>query len=61
MSDALAAIGPFAIDMYIPTLPSMAEHLQTSTAAAQMTLMAFFLGFGVTSRWLPAVSIACPS
>ncbi|MFC2248108.1 multidrug effflux MFS transporter [Labrys portucalensis] len=44
----LAAIGPFAIDMYIPALPSMAEHLQTSTAAAQMTLMAFFLGFGLT-------------
>ncbi|WP_454813321.1 hypothetical protein [Labrys neptuniae] len=46
----LATIGPFAIDMYIPARPSMAEHLQTSTAAAQMTLMAFFLGFGVTSR-----------
>jgi DHA1 family bicyclomycin/chloramphenicol resistance-like MFS transporter len=43
----LAAIGPFAIDMYLPALPSLAESLATTTAAAQMTLMAFFIGFGV--------------
>ncbi len=44
----LAAIGPFAIDMYLPALPAVALDLRTSTAHAQMTLMAFFFGFGLT-------------
>ena len=44
----LAAIGPFAIDMYLPALPSLAADLHATTASAQMTLMAFFAGFGIT-------------
>ena len=43
----LTAVGPFAIDMYLPALPSIAADLQASTAATQMTLMAFFLSFGI--------------
>jgi DHA1 family bicyclomycin/chloramphenicol resistance-like MFS transporter len=43
----LAAIGPFAIDMYLPALPTIATDLKASTAATQMTLMAFFIAFGV--------------
>ena len=43
----MSAIGPFAIDMYIPALPSIAADLQTTTAAAQMTLTVFFVSFGV--------------
>jgi DHA1 family bicyclomycin/chloramphenicol resistance-like MFS transporter len=43
----LSAIGPFAIDMYLPALPSIAGDLKASTAATQMTLMAFFMAFGV--------------
>ena len=43
----LSAIGPFAIDMYLPALPAIAADLHASTAATQMTLMAFFLAFGV--------------
>jgi MFS transporter, DHA1 family, multidrug resistance protein len=43
----LAAIGPFAIDMYLPALPTIAADLQASTAATQMTLMAFFIAFGI--------------
>ncbi|CAN5381948.1 multidrug effflux MFS transporter [soil metagenome] len=43
----LSAIGPFAIDMYLPALPSIAADLNASTAATQMTLMAFFVAFGV--------------
>jgi DHA1 family bicyclomycin/chloramphenicol resistance-like MFS transporter len=42
----LAAIGPFAIDMYIPALPTIAADLGASTAATQMTLTVFFIGFG---------------
>src|SRR5690554_5056424 len=44
----LAAIGPFAIDMYLPALPTIAADLGATTAATQMTLMAFFAGFGIT-------------
>jgi DHA1 family bicyclomycin/chloramphenicol resistance-like MFS transporter len=43
----LAAVGPFAIDMYIPALPTIAAGLQATTAATQMTLMSFFVAFGV--------------
>jgi DHA1 family bicyclomycin/chloramphenicol resistance-like MFS transporter len=43
----LSAIGPFAIDMYLPALPSIAADLDASTAATQMSLMAFFAAFGL--------------
>lgn len=43
----LSAIGPFAIDMYLPALPAIAADLHASTAATQMTLMVFFVAFGV--------------
>lgn len=39
----LSAVGPLAIDMYLPALPTIAEDLQTSPAAVQGSLMAFFL------------------
>jgi MFS transporter, DHA1 family, multidrug resistance protein len=43
----LSAVGPFAVDMYLPALPTIAADLQASTGATQMTLMAFFVTFGV--------------
>jgi MFS transporter, DHA1 family, multidrug resistance protein len=43
----LSAIGPFAIDMYLPALPSIAANLDASAAATQMTLTVFFLAFGL--------------
>ena len=42
----LSAIGPFAIDMYLPALPSIGESLGASTAAVQMSLLVFFLSMG---------------
>ena len=42
----LAAIGPFAIDMYLPALPTISSDLHATTAATQMTLMAFFIAIG---------------
>jgi DHA1 family bicyclomycin/chloramphenicol resistance-like MFS transporter len=39
----LSAVGPFAIDMYLPALPSIAEDFHASPAAVQGSLMAFFL------------------
>ena len=43
----LVAIGPFAIDMYLPAMPAIAEDLGTTTALTQMTLMVFFVSFGL--------------
>ena len=43
----LSAVGPFAIDMYLPALPTISESLGASTAATQMTLMVFFVAFGL--------------
>jgi DHA1 family bicyclomycin/chloramphenicol resistance-like MFS transporter len=43
----VTAIGPFAIDMYLPALPSIRASLHASTAATQASLMVFFLTMGV--------------
>jgi DHA1 family bicyclomycin/chloramphenicol resistance-like MFS transporter len=43
----LSAVGPFAIDMYLPALPSIAASLSATTAATQMTLTSFFVAFGI--------------
>lgn len=43
----LCAVGPFAIDMYLPALPTITGDLHASVAATQMTLTAFFVAFGV--------------
>jgi len=39
----ISAVGPFAIDMYLPALPSIGSDLSASSGAVQMTLLAFFL------------------
>ena len=43
----LSAVGPFAIDMYLPALPAIGSHLGADIAAVQMSLTAFFLSLGV--------------
>ena len=43
----LSAIGPFAIDMYLPALPSIGQSLNASMGAVQASLMAFFIALGV--------------
>src|SRR3954453_6811885 len=40
----LAAFGPLSIDMYLPSLPTLAQEFRTDTAAAQFTLSIFFIG-----------------
>ncbi len=42
----LASVGPFAIDMYLPALPTIAADLGTTVAGVQITLTAFFIAFG---------------
>lgn len=43
----LSAVGPFAIDMYLPALPQVAADLGTTEAGAALTLTSYFLVFGV--------------
>ena len=43
----LSAIGPFAIDMYLPALPSIGQSLGASVSAVQASLMAFFVSLGI--------------
>ena len=43
----LSAIGPFAVDMYLPALPSIGSSLNTSMPAVQASLMVFFIAMGV--------------
>ncbi|MNX67332.1 Bicyclomycin resistance protein [compost metagenome] len=44
---ALTAIGPMSIDMYLPSLPTIARDLGASTAAVQLTLALFFVGLAL--------------
>ncbi|MEO8882871.1 MAG: multidrug effflux MFS transporter [Devosia sp.] len=39
----LSVIGPFAIDMYLPTLPAISRMLSADTASVQASIMAFML------------------
>ena len=43
----LSAIGPLAIDMYLPALPSIGQSLGTSITAVQMSLLVYFLALGI--------------
>lgn len=44
----LSAIGPFAIDMYLPALPAIGASLVADVHAVQLSLMAFFLSFAIS-------------
>jgi DHA1 family bicyclomycin/chloramphenicol resistance-like MFS transporter len=43
----LSVIGPFAIDMYLPTLPSIGKALGADTAQVQLSIMSFMLATAV--------------
>lgn len=47
MLGLLSAIGPFAIDMYLPALPTIGEALGASMAMVQWSLMSFFIALGI--------------
>ncbi|MFT3972851.1 MAG: multidrug effflux MFS transporter [Amaricoccus sp.] len=44
----LGAVGPFAIDMYLPALPKVAADLGAIPQATQATLSVFFAAFGIS-------------
>jgi len=43
----ICVTGPFAIDMYLPALPAIEAALGTSISGAQLTLVAYFLAYGL--------------
>ena len=43
----LSAVGPFAIDMYLPAMPAISTALGADVVATQLTLTAYFVAFGV--------------
>lgn len=43
----LSALGPLTIDMYLPSLPTIAGDLQATAAAVQLTLTGTLVGLGL--------------
>ncbi|MDB5524051.1 MAG: drug resistance transporter, Bcr/CflA subfamily [Rhizobium sp.] len=43
----LSAIGPFAIDMYLPALPTIGKDLGADSGVTQLSLLAFFISFAL--------------
>ncbi|MBG6207762.1 DHA1 family bicyclomycin/chloramphenicol resistance-like MFS transporter [Labrenzia sp. EL_126] len=43
----LAAVGPFAIDLYLPATPQIVQDLNTDDAGAHMTFTVYFIAFGL--------------
>jgi len=52
----VSAIGPFAIDMYLPALPSIGTSLGTDLQAVQASLVAFILTMSVTQLFYGPLS-----
>ncbi len=54
----LSAVGPFAIDMYLPALPAIGANLHADASAVQVSLMAFFVALGASQAFYgPAADI----
>ncbi|MDB6177066.1 multidrug effflux MFS transporter [Paracoccus sp. Z330] len=47
----LSAVGPFAIDMYLPAMPQVAQDLGTTEAGAALTLTSYFIAFGLAQMF----------
>jgi len=52
----LSAIGPFAIDMYLPALPAIGGNLGADTAQVQMSLLAFMAAIAVCQLFYGPIS-----
>ena len=53
---ALAMLGPFAIDTYLPAFPAIQSSLSASAIEVQQTLTAYMLSFAVMTLWHGALS-----
>jgi DHA1 family bicyclomycin/chloramphenicol resistance-like MFS transporter len=52
----LSAIGPFAIDMYLPALPTIGKDLGADTNVTQLSLLAFFISFALSQLFYGPIS-----
>lgn len=43
----VAAVGPFAIDMYLPAMPAIGADLGATMQGVQWTIVAYFIAFGL--------------
>lgn len=55
---ALAALGPFSIDTYLPSFDDIATSLATTPPAVHQTLTAYLLPFALMTLWHGAISDA---
>jgi DHA1 family bicyclomycin/chloramphenicol resistance-like MFS transporter len=55
---ALAMLGPFSVDMYLPAFPAIQLSLSASAIAVQQTLTAYMLSFAIMILWHGALSDA---
>ena len=52
----LSAVGPFGIDMYIPSFVEMAKEFGTAESVIQLTLTAFLSGMAIGQLFMGAIS-----
>lgn len=55
---ALAMLGPFSIDTYLPAFPAIQNGLSASAIEVQQTLTAYLLSFAAMTLWHGALSDA---
>jgi DHA1 family bicyclomycin/chloramphenicol resistance-like MFS transporter len=55
---ALAALGPFSVDTYLPGFWVIAQELRTTVPEMQQTLTAYLLPFALMTLWHGAISDA---
>lgn len=55
---ALAMLGPFSVDTYLPAFPNIQTSLKASALEVQQTLTAYMLSFGIMTLWHGAISDA---
>jgi DHA1 family bicyclomycin/chloramphenicol resistance-like MFS transporter len=53
---ALAMLGPFSIDTYLPAFPAIQANLHASSIEVQQTLTAYMLSFAAMTLWHGALS-----
>lgn len=60
----MSAIGPFAIDMYLPAMPEIALSLNASVQGVQATIIGYFAAFGIAQMiygpWADAAGRKAP-
>jgi len=52
---ALIPLSGFATDIFIPSLPSMASQLHTSSSAVQLTILLFMVSGGISQLFVGAI------